>query len=51
MSDKPERIKKIGRRRVRTSPAPGQKEEPVSHEGDDSTANDDRLKAEKPPHY
>jgi hypothetical protein len=51
--------KKIGARRVRTEPVPGQTEEPtpVSEEpvsdkpGSPKGPNDERLKADKPPHY
>ncbi len=47
----PPEVKKVGPRRVRTEPSEGQGEEP-DHEGPhDSRENDDRLKADKPPHY
>jgi len=44
--------KRVGPRRVRTEPLEGQQEEPDSEGGSqDSSGNDDRLKADKPPHY
>ncbi|HEV8012712.1 MAG TPA: hypothetical protein VGP34_01390 [Pontimonas sp.] len=44
--------KRVGPRRVRTEPLEGQQEEPDSPGvTPDSTDNDDRLKADKPPHY
>jgi hypothetical protein len=50
---KPPVSKKIGRRRVRTEAVPGQREEPVNPKDTKKTppANDDRLMADKPPHY
>lgn len=48
---RPPAVKKVGARRVRTEPSTGQGQEP-DHEGNhDSRENDDRLKADKPPHY
>ncbi|MCF8549020.1 MAG: hypothetical protein K9G03_03470 [Pontimonas sp.] len=44
-------VKKVGPRRVRTQPRDGQGEEPDQEGGHDSRENDDRLKADKPPHY
>lgn len=45
-------VKKVGPRRVRTEPIEGQSEEPdLDVTSQDSRANDDRLKADKPPHY
>lgn len=44
--------KKIGPRRIRTEPVPGQLEEPKALKDTQTPkANDDRLKADKPPHY
>ncbi|MCF8549736.1 MAG: hypothetical protein K9G09_02405 [Pontimonas sp.] len=49
---KPPVSKKIGPRRVRTDAVPGQREEPVTPEDKKAPpANDDRLRADKPPHY
>jgi hypothetical protein len=49
---KPPVSKKIGPRRVRTEAVPGQREEPVTPKDTKTPpANDDRLKADKPPHY
>lgn len=51
-SEKSPEVKKLGPRRVRTEPLEGQQEEPDSPGvNPDSTDNDDRLKADKPPHY
>jgi hypothetical protein len=51
-SAKSPEVKKLGPRRVRTEPFEGQQEEPDSPGvKTDSTENDDRLKADKPPHY
>lgn len=51
-SAKSPEVKKLGPRRVRTEPLEGQQEEPDSEGGSqDSSGNDDRLKADKPPHY
>ena len=45
-------IQRLGSRRVRTKPSEGQSEEPdLDVTSQDSRANDDRLKADKPPHY
>lgn len=53
--DKPPVTKKIGARRVRTEPVEGQGDEPTdtSEPGTHpiESANDSRLKADKPPHY
>lgn len=55
--DKTPVTKKIGPRRVRTEPVPGQQDEPLDEAGaspgDDTpeAENDARLKADKPPHY
>ena len=49
-NDRPE-TRKIGSRRVRTEPVAGQGEEPSGETEDTSGANDERLKADKPPHY
>ena len=44
-------VKKVGPRRVRTEPSEGQGEEPdIEGKSKDSRDNDDRLKADKPPH-
>jgi hypothetical protein len=53
MPNKPTpKVDKIGKRRVRTQAKPGQGEEPPAlREDKDSTANDQRLKEDKPPHY
>jgi len=57
MSEKRPKSKKIGPRRVRTTPVEGQGAEPSpdrSVEDEPETANssnEDRLRAEKPPHY
>jgi len=49
---KPPVSRKIGPRRVRTDAVPGQREEPVTpKDSKKPPANDDRLKADKPPHY
>jgi hypothetical protein len=49
---KPPVSKKIGRRRVRTEAVPGQLAEPVNPKDTKTPpANDDRLRADKPPHY
>ena len=49
---KPPLSKKIGPRRIRTEPVPGQLEEPKApKDAKTPPANDDRLKADKPPHY
>ncbi len=46
------KIRKIGPRRVQTTPRPGQGPEPrVERDDVDESANDERLKADKPPHY
>jgi len=46
------KVKKVGSRRVRTEPSEGQHEEPaLESDSQDSLDNDDRLKADKPPHY
>ncbi len=51
-SAKPPGARKLGPRRVRTEPLEGQQEEPDPEGGSpDSPGNDDRLKADKPPHY
>jgi hypothetical protein len=45
-------IQRLGSRRVRTEPSEGQGEEPdIEGKSKDSRDNDDRLKADKPPHY
>jgi hypothetical protein len=45
-------VKKVGPRRVRTEPREGQLDEPdTRREESHSGENDERLKAEKPPHY
>ena len=45
-------VKKVGPRRVRTAPREGQLEEPdAGHEESNAGENDERLKADKPPHY
>jgi hypothetical protein len=45
-------VKRVGPRRVRTEPREGQVEEPdVGHEESHSGENDQRLRADKPPHY
>ena len=52
--DRPGRpqVKRVGPRRVRTEPREGQVEEPdVGHEESHSGENDQRLRADKPPHY
>jgi len=43
--------RKIGSRRVRTEPVAGQGEEPAGDAEDTPGENDERLKADKPPHY
>jgi hypothetical protein len=49
---KPPVSKKIGPRRVRTEAVAGQLPEPVTQKDTKTPpANDDRLKADKPPHY
>ena len=49
---KPPVSKKIGPRRVRTEAVAGQLHEPAPPKGSKTPpANDDRLKADKPPHY
>ena len=46
------KVTKLRGRRVRTEPVQGQGEEPSAREAsEDSRANDERLKADKPPHY
>jgi hypothetical protein len=52
-TDKPPVTKKIGARRVRTEPVGGQRDEPTDkgEPGRPDSANDSRLKADKPPHY
>ena len=51
-SAKSPEVNKVGPRRVRTEPLEGQEEEPDSPGvNPDSTDNDERLKADKPPHY
>lgn len=46
------RVRRVGRRRVTTEPAVGQYDEPAPEsQNPDADANDDRLKADKPPHY
>jgi hypothetical protein len=46
------KVKKVGSRRVRTEPSEGQHEEPaLESDSQDSLENDDRLRADKPPHY
>ncbi len=47
--DKPP-TRKIGTRRVRTEPVAGQSAEPPP-DWEENASNDERLKAEKPPHY
>ena len=45
-------VKKVGPRRVRMEPAPGQRDEPGPEvDPRESVENDERLKADKPPHY
>ena len=45
-------MQRVGPRRVRTEPREGQLEEPdARHEESQTGENDERLKAEKPPHY
>jgi hypothetical protein len=47
--------KRVGPRRVRTEPAPGQTEEPVGEEpreeNSEKETSTERLKRDKPPHY
>jgi hypothetical protein len=53
-ADLPEADRKPARRsrRVRTDPAPGTDPKPVAEPArHELTENDERLKAEKPPHY
>lgn len=45
-------MQRVGPRRVRTEPRDGQLEEPDAREEESHTGeNDERLKADKPPHY
>lgn len=45
------KVQKLGGRRVKTEPKPGTTGEPPHRGEADSGANDERLRAEKPPHY
>jgi hypothetical protein len=48
----PPPVTKLGARRVRTKPLPGHHAEPPApQDPEDSGAHDERLRAEKPPHY
>lgn len=51
MAEKGPETKKIGSRRVRTQPVAGQGEEPSGDTEDTPGENDERLRADKPPHY
>jgi hypothetical protein len=49
---RPPIVKRVGHRRVQTEPVAGQVAEPNDQkDASDVRENDDRLKADKPPHY
>ena len=50
-SEDPPKVTKVGPRRAQSTPAQDQGEEPREESKEKTGANDDRLRADRPPHY